>query len=180
MIHARRLLALGKGLHGRHAGIRCERLLDLDDLGDAVYHLLHELHLGKTDALLVGDVPLAPHGGGVLARRTARLCIYNFSIVYNTCVCVRVCVCVHMYIYIYIYINVCVYIYIYIYIYVCVYMSVHIYLYIYLMLYTCLCIYTYIYVYVYTCIHIYICISLHVNYIFIHIYIDLQIYSIDL
>mmetsp|Transcript_31910 Transcript_31910/g.81188 ORF Transcript_31910/g.81188 Transcript_31910/m.81188 type:complete len:956 (-) Transcript_31910:17-2884(-) len=62
-----------EGLHGRHAGVGREFLLNGDDLGDAINHLLHELDLGEADALLVADVPLGPDGGRVLARGPAGL-----------------------------------------------------------------------------------------------------------
>jgi len=39
-----------------------------------VDHLLHQLHFGEPNPLLVGDVPLAARaGGGVLAAAAARL-----------------------------------------------------------------------------------------------------------
>lgn len=46
---------------------RCHSLLERDDLRDPVDHLLHQLHLGEPDALLVRDVELVLDSGGVLA-----------------------------------------------------------------------------------------------------------------
>eukprot|EP00960_Hanusia_phi_P045715 757394-Hanusia_phi.AAC.9 len=69
----RRLLDLVERLHGCHARVSSEHLLDGDDLGNSVDHLLHELDLGEADALLVGDVPLSSHSLRVLARRPAGL-----------------------------------------------------------------------------------------------------------
>lgn len=49
-------------------------LLDANQRFDAVDHLLHQLHFGEPNALLVGDVPLAARAGRcVLAVPTARL-----------------------------------------------------------------------------------------------------------
>ena len=48
-------------------------LLKGDELLHTVNHLLHKLHLREADALLVRNVPLASHGGAVLACRAARL-----------------------------------------------------------------------------------------------------------
>ena len=45
------LLALLERLHRLHAGVGGQHLLDLDDLRDAVNHLLAELHLGEACAL---------------------------------------------------------------------------------------------------------------------------------
>mmetsp|Transcript_104163 Transcript_104163/g.145078 ORF Transcript_104163/g.145078 Transcript_104163/m.145078 type:complete len:318 (-) Transcript_104163:422-1375(-) len=59
--------AFRDGLAGSHL------LLQGDDLGHAVDHLLHKLHLREADTLLVRDVPLGPHSRRVLAGATAWL-----------------------------------------------------------------------------------------------------------
>ena len=56
-----------------HAGVSCEHLLDLDDLGHAIDHLLDELNLREAKALLVGDIPLAADGLRVLTGGAAGL-----------------------------------------------------------------------------------------------------------
>ena len=49
-------------------------LLQVNELVDAIDHALHKLHLGGTDAALVGDVELAVGTGRrVLTTATARL-----------------------------------------------------------------------------------------------------------
>lgn len=45
-------------------------LLERDDLGDAVDHLLHQAHLRVADALFVRNVELVLHRGGVFAGRS--------------------------------------------------------------------------------------------------------------
>jgi len=47
--------------------------LELDELGDAVVHLLHSLVFGKTEAALVGDIVDAALGLGMLAPGAAHL-----------------------------------------------------------------------------------------------------------
>lgn len=47
--------------------------LELDDLGDAVVHLLHSLELGEAESALVGDIVDTAFGLGVLAAGAAHL-----------------------------------------------------------------------------------------------------------
>jgi len=67
------LLDAGLGTHISRAGTASKHLFELDDLGHAIDHLLHELHLGVTETLLVGHVELGILGGGVLASRATGL-----------------------------------------------------------------------------------------------------------
>mmetsp|Transcript_24412 Transcript_24412/g.40729 ORF Transcript_24412/g.40729 Transcript_24412/m.40729 type:complete len:225 (-) Transcript_24412:878-1552(-) len=59
--------------HVGRRGSSSEHLLQLHHLGDAVDHLLHQLHFRETQSLLVGHVELGALGSGVFSRGSSGL-----------------------------------------------------------------------------------------------------------
>mmetsp|Transcript_8743 Transcript_8743/g.14873 ORF Transcript_8743/g.14873 Transcript_8743/m.14873 type:complete len:255 (-) Transcript_8743:794-1558(-) len=66
-----KLLDLSSHIRRGRAG--SQHLLQLENLGDTVNHLLDQLDLRQTKSLLVGHVELAAHSRGMLAGRTSGL-----------------------------------------------------------------------------------------------------------
>merc|ERR1711988_167612 len=73
------LLLLQTSLNVFHSCATGQTLLDADQLRNTINHLLHQLHLGKANALLVRYVPLAADSSRVLTRRAARLQVKGFT-----------------------------------------------------------------------------------------------------